>query len=170
MKKVRFYLDKDEEQVWIQEMANKGWALKSFCLGVYTFEPCEAGEYIYQIDLLDNWNGDKRNFADFMSEMDVEVVSQWYRWVFLRKRAENGPFEMYTDIESKVEQYKRIKGFLTAGLVIELICFLQELNVAIKLREFEIWAATALIGMLVLGLLRVVWKCQWKIKQLKQEG
>lgn len=79
MKKVRFYLDKDEEQVWIQEMANKGWALKSFCLGVYTFEPCEAGEYIYQIDLLDNWNGDKRNFADFMSEMDVEVVSQWYR-------------------------------------------------------------------------------------------
>ena len=105
-----------------------------------------------------------------MSEMDVEVVSQWYRWVFLRKRAENGPFEMYTDIESKIEQYKRIKGFLTAGLVIELICFLQELNVAIKLREFEIWAATALIGMLVLGLLRVVWKCQWKIKQLKQEG
>lgn len=169
MKKVRLYLDKDEEQVWIQDMANKGWALKSFCLGVYTFEPCEAGEYIYQIDLLDNWSGNKENFADFMNEMNVEVVLQWYRWVFLRKKAEDGAFEMYTDIESKIEQYKKIKKFLTIGLVIEIICFLLEFNVAIRMREFEIWALTALIWMFVLGILRVIWKCQWKIEQLQDK-
>lgn len=168
MKKVRLYLDKDEEQVWIQEMANKGWALKSFCLGVYTFEPCEAGEYIYQIDLLDNWTGNKENFADFMNEMNVEVVAQWYRWIFLRKRAEDGDFEMYTDIESKIEQYKRIKKFLTIGLVIEMICFLVELSAAIGVGGLGSWGITALIGMIVLGLLRVVWKCQWKIEQLQQ--
>ena len=168
MKKIRLYLDKDEEQVWIQEMANKGWALKSFCLGVYTFEPCEAGEYIYQIDLLDNWQGNKENFADFMNEMNIEVVAQWYRWVFLRKRAEDGPFEMYTDRESKIEQYKRIKKFLTIGLVVEIIRFWVELSVAIGAGVLELWGVTALIGMIVLGLLRVVWKCQWKIEQLQQ--
>ena len=80
------------------QLYNQGW----------TFEP---GEYIYQIDLLDDWMGDKKDFSEFMEDSGVEVVAQWYRWVFLRKRAEEGPFEMYTDIESKIVQYKRMEKY-----------------------------------------------------------
>lgn len=102
MTKFRLYYDKDAEESWLNTMSRKGWAFKKFFLGFYSFEECEPGEYNYQIDILNSWNGDKTDFASFMEESGVEVISQWYRWVYIRKKASDGPFEMYTDIESKI--------------------------------------------------------------------
>ena len=108
MLKFKLYYDKDEEEEWLKKMSLNGWAFKKFFLGFYTFEPCEPGEYNYQIDLLDNWNGNKADYASFMEDAGVEVISQWWRWVYLQKKTEDGPFEMYTDTESKIAQYKKI--------------------------------------------------------------
>lgn len=169
MVRFKLYLDKDEEQDWLQKMCNEGWGFKKFCLGFYTFEPCEPGEYSYQIDLLDNWSGDKKDYAQFMADTGVEVIGQWYRWVYLRKQACEGAFEMYTDVESKINQYRRIGRFMRIGLVVETICFLMELNVAIRLKSPSIYLLTALIGLVSLGFLKIVWKCKWKIQQLESE-
>ena len=51
MKRFRMYYDKDAEEVWLNEMCQKGWAMTSFFAGLYTFAPCQPGEYIYQIDM-----------------------------------------------------------------------------------------------------------------------
>lgn len=167
MKKFRLYFDKDEEQNWLQKMSSEGWGLKNFFLGVYTFLPCKPGEYIYQIDLLDNWSGDKKDFAQFMEDSGVEVVSQWYRWVYLRKKAEDGPFEMYTDLESKINQYTRIRTFFKVGLIVEIICFLIQIIPALITKNPFSWTCTVLLGIFVLAFLRIFWKCNWKIEQLK---
>lgn len=149
-------------------MSQDGWAFKSFFLGVYTFVPCEPGEYIYQIDLLDNGNKSKDDFTAFMEDIGVEVVAQWYRWVYLRKKADDGPFEMYTDIESKINQYTRIKNFFLALLLVESLCFFIEISAAIRTKSPIFWFFTALIGFITLAILRIVWKCSFKIEQLKQ--
>lgn len=167
MLKFRLYFDKDEEEIWLKEMSQKGWAFKKFFLGFYTFEECEPGEYNYQIDLLDNWEGDKEEFASFMNESGVEVISQWYRWVYLRKKAADGPFEMYTDTSSKVTQYSRIKKFFMIALIIELICLVIEVTAAVRTGEPFFWGFTILLSIIVLAFLRIIWKCSWKIKQLK---
>lgn len=169
MVKFKLYLDKDSETDWINKMSQKGYAFKKFFLGFYTFEECEPGEYIYQIDLLQNWNGDKEEFTSFMEDSGVEVISQWYRWVFICKKASDGPFEMYTDVESKVGQYSRIKKFFMVGLGVESVCLLVELNSAIRTEELFIWGFVILIGFIVLAFLKGVWKCSWKIEQLKRE-
>ncbi|HOM03003.1 MAG TPA: DUF2812 domain-containing protein [Acetivibrio sp.] len=169
MKKFRLYYDKDIEQDWLQKMSSEGWALKNFFLGVYTFVPCEPGEYIYQIDLLDSWNGAKEDFAAFMEDSGVEVVSQWYRWVYLRRKAEDGPFEMYTDIDSKINQYTRIKDFFLGATIFEAICLLVEIIAAVQTKSFVFGFFSILIGIIVLALLRIVWRCQWKIEQLQRE-
>lgn len=169
MLKFRLYYDKDEEEVWLNEMSQKGWAFKKFFLGYYTFEPCEPGEYNYQIDLLDNWSGEKEDYATFMDESGVEVISQWYRWVYIRKKAADGPFEMYTDAESKIAQYRRIKNFFLVGLIIEMLCFLIEFNEAVSTGFKSFWGLTILLGIIVLAFLRMIWKCKWKIEQLQQE-
>lgn len=168
MLRFRLYFDKDEEQVWLKEMCLKGWGFKKFFLGFYTFEECEPGEYNYQIDLLDNWNGDKKNFASFMEESGVEVVGQWYRWVFIRKKASNGPFEMYTDLESKIAQYNRIRNFFTVALLIEIVCFIIIFNVAIKGGSLLVWILTVLIGIIISAFLKILWKCKDKVKELKR--
>lgn len=167
MLKFKLYFDKDAEEAWLKEMSIKGWAFKKFFLGFYIFEACEPGEYNYQIDLLDNWKGDKKDFATFMEESGVEVISQWYRWVYIRKKASDGPLEMYTDSESKIAQYNRIKNFFKLGFVIELICFIIEINAAIRIGLSLYWLLTIMIGILGLTFLQMVWKCNWKIEQLK---
>ena len=169
MKKFKLYYDKDLEQDWLQKMSQDGWAFKNFFLGVYTFVPCQPGEYIYQIDLLDDKNKSIQSFTAFMEDIGVEVVAQWYRWGYLRKKADDGPFEMYTDIESKINQYNRIKNFFLSFLFIESICFIVEFSAAIRTENPTLWLFTALIGLICLAFLRIVWKCSFKIEQLKRE-
>jgi hypothetical protein len=169
MIKFKLYYDKDVEEIWLKRMSLNGWAFKKFFLGFYTFEPCEPGKYNYQIDLLDNWKGDKNDYSCFMEEAGVEVIGQWWRWVYLRKKALDGPFEMYTDTNSKIDQYKRIKNFLIVALGIEMICFFMELVATIKTGYFFYGIFTVLLGFIVSSLLKIVYKCHCKIEQLKNQ-
>ena len=169
MLKFKLYYDKDEEEDWLKKMSLSGWAFKKFYLGFYTFESCEPGEYNYQIDLLDNWNGNKADYASFMEDAGVEVISQWWRWVYLQKKIEDGPFEMYTDMESKITQYSKIMKFFKIFLAVEIICFLMELIATIKTGEFVFGIFTVLLAIICLAILKIVWKSKWKIEQLKRE-
>lgn len=169
MIKFRLYYDKDAEEVWLREMSLKGWAFKKFFLGFYTFEPCEPGEYNYQIDLLDNLSGNNTDYSSFMEDLGVEVIDQWWRWVYLRKKAADGPFEMYTDLESKINLYRKIMNLFKIILVIEVISFLMELMAAIRTGKFMFGIFTVLLGVISLAILKVVWKCKWKIEQLQNE-
>lgn len=170
MLKFRLYYDKDAEEIWLKEMAQKGWAFKKFFLGFYTFEASAPGEYNYQIDLLDNWKGDKEDFASFMEESGVEVISQWYRWIYLRKKTADGPFEMYTDAASKIAQYNRIKRFFQVTLILEILCLLDEIYATVTTGKGLFFYFDIIFGILVLIFLRMVWKCKWKIEQLKRDN
>ena len=111
MKKFRLYFDKDAEEKWLNKMSEKGYAMEDFFLGSYTFSKCEKNQYIYRIDLLDNWRGDREDYSSFMEETGAKFVCQWYRWVWFRKESAKGPFELYTDKESQTKQYVRIMRF-----------------------------------------------------------
>jgi hypothetical protein len=169
MLKFKLYYDKDAEEDWLKEMCLKGWAFKKFFLGFYTFEQCEPGEYNYQIDMLDNWNGDKGDYASFMEEVGVKVVGQWWRWVYLQKKAADGPFQMYTDAESKIEQYRKIEKFFKVFLIIEIICFIMELMATINTGSLTFGMFTLLLALICLAMLKIIWKCRWKIEQYKKE-
>ncbi|HHV12200.1 MAG TPA: DUF2812 domain-containing protein [Clostridiales bacterium] len=163
----KLYFDKDAEEAWINDMSQKGWAFEKFFLGFYTFVPCKPGEYLYQIDLLESWAGDRDYFSNFMEELNIQVVSQWYRWVYLRKKASEGAFEMYTDPESKIRQYRRLMHFYIAGALLETWCLWLEFTAAIKLMAPTYWLFTLLVALMLLVFLRMIVKCNRKIQQLK---
>lgn len=52
MIKFKLYYDKDQEEKFLNEMSDQGYAMKKFFLGFYTFEPCNPGEYTYRVDLI----------------------------------------------------------------------------------------------------------------------
>lgn len=169
MLRFKLYYDKDAEEDWLKKMCLDGWAFKKFFLGFYTFEKCEPGEFNYQIDLLDSWNGEKDDYSAFMEDTGVEVIDQWWRWVYLRKRASDGPFEMYTDIDSKISQYNKIKNFFKVALVIEILCFFIELMATISTGSNIFAIFTVLLAVICLAILKIVWKCKCKIEQYKHE-
>jgi len=169
MLKFKLYYDKDAEEDWLKKMCLNGWAFKKFFLGFYTFEQCEPGEYNYQIDLLDNWNGYKDDYAAFMEDAGVEVVGQWWRWVYLQKKATDGPFEMYTDVDSKISQYSKIRNFFKVALILEVICFFMELMATVNTGSYIFGIFTVLLAVISLAMLKIIWKCNWKIEQYKHE-
>ena len=169
MKIVRLYYDKDAEEAWLNAMARDGWAFRHFFLGVYTFAPCSPGEFSYQIDLLDNWRGDKEAYALFMEEVGVQVVGQWWRWVYLQKKAAEGPFALYTDTESKLSHYTKIRNFFLLFFCIELLCFFVEIAAFLTEPRPLFGFFTLLIGAFAFALGSVALKSGCKVKALKQE-
>lgn len=169
MLKFKLYYDKDAEEDWLKKMCLNGWAFKNFFLGFYTFEKCEPGEYNYQIDLLDSRDGEKDDYEAFMRDMGIEVIGQWCRWVYLQKKASDGPFELYTDIDSKITQYNKIKSFFKVFLIFEIIFFFIELLATINADSFIFGVFAIVLAIICLAFLKIIWKCNWKIEQYKHE-
>ncbi len=123
MKKVVFkpYWNYAKEEVWLNQMAKKGWALVHYCWLKYTFEPCEKGEYVYYIDLLEKHHNApaSRDFIEMVEETGIKHVASYMRWVYFQKKADGKPFELYTDLDSKVKQLRRINRFWTALIAAE---------------------------------------------------
>ncbi len=133
MVRFRIYFDKDKEERWLNQMAEAGWAMAGFSLGFYRFEPCEPGEYIYQIDLFTE-NKQHMTHAEYVGiieESGAEYVCSWFWWRFFRRRAELGDFQLYTDVDSRLEQLQRIFRFFRLALVLEAAIFCYELIISI---------------------------------------
>lgn len=169
MKKFRLLFDKYYEQDWLNRMCQQGWAMVSFCAGMYTFVPCQPGEFIYQIDLLPGQGfkpDDPDGYTDFMRETGIEVVQRWARWVYLRKSAAEGPFEIYTDVDSQIQLYTRIRTMFLFGLGLELCC---SASIWLHIGRDRFFDLIALLYLLILAVfLRAALRANRKIKALEQ--
>ena len=167
MTKFRLYLDKDKETAWINEMAAQGYALTGFCIGFYKFEECEPGKYTYQIDFGDKMFAVDDNYREFMAENNVEIVSLWGYWIFLRKLAADGEFKLYTDVDSSIEHYTKILKMFKVVTIIELICFFVEVMGAMNGAGIGFFGML-LIGAIVIGCMRATISTKRKIAELKE--
>ena len=132
MTKFKLYFDKDEETKWLNQMAQEGWAMTGFFMGFYSFGKCEPGKYEYQIDFGDRFGTVSNEYREFMRESDIEIVQNWGFWIILRRVASDQPFELYTDVDSALEHYKKIRNMFKVCFVVELLCTLFELVAAIQ--------------------------------------
>ena len=114
--KVFWAWEAEKEQAWLNEMSAKGLALVAVGLCRYEFEPCQPGEYQYCLELLKNSpsHPESRQYLQFVEETGAEHVGSYLRWVYLRKRTKDGPFELYSDNESRIRQLTLIIRLLAA--------------------------------------------------------
>lgn len=167
MTKFRLYFNKDKETTWLNNMAKEGYALTKFFAGFYTFEACEPGEYEYQIDFGDKMYAVTDDYREFMEENNVEIVCLWGYWVFLRKRASEGKFVLYTDVESSIEHYTKILKMFKVVTAIELICFIMETFAAMNGVAVGFFGM-AIIGALTLALMNVILSTKKTLNELKE--
>lgn len=155
MIKFKLYFDKDKETQWLNEMVNSGWAMTGFFAGFYIFERCEKGKYSYQIDFGNKFMSVSEDYREFMSEADIEIVQIWGFWVFLRKLASKGEFELYSDVDSQIEHYQKIKKMFKIATIIELICLFIEIFLAVQTGIPLLWGFVFLILAIVLVLIKI---------------
>ena len=164
MIRFKLYYDKDKETVWLNKMASEGWALKSFFAGFYKFEPCRKGEYIYQID----FGAVSEEYRELMQELGVEIVVLWGYWIILRKRAADGPFELYTDVDSQIEHYKKIRRMFKVATIIELLVLFMEIYAGMT-GEGIGWVFALLISLFVLAYADAVFRTNEVIARLEEQ-
>ena len=62
-----------------------------------------------------------------MEEMGIEIVKCWGPWVVLRRRTQEGEFALYTDVDSQIEQYKKILMMFKIVTGFELLILIFEI-------------------------------------------
>ena len=111
----------EEEERWLNTMALEGWVLDRVGLFGYEFLRCEPGEYTVRLEMHDH----DEAYLNFMAETGAEYVGRIVKWVYFRKKAELGAFDIFSDLDSRLNHLKRIgtmlRGVGLAVLVIGLV-------------------------------------------------
>ncbi len=166
MVKFRLFFDKDKEVEWLNKMSGEGYALTGFCMGIYTFDICQPGEYVYQVDFTEGLFSVSGNYREFMADAGVEIVCLWGWWVILRKKAAEGEFKLYTDVESSIGHYTKIRNMFKVVTIVELVCLLAEVFAAVR----GVYAAkicACLLIVLIMVLIKEVMHLNGVLEELK---
>ena len=166
MIKFRLYFDKDKETEWLNKQAQNGLAMTGFFAGFYSFEKCEPGEYTYQVDFGEKFFSISNDYREFMEDNGIEIIQSWGYWILLRKKASEGEFKLYTDVDSSIEHYTKIRNMFKVVTIIELICFFVECF-CVQAKPFFIFFVI-LLGLIVLAFMNITLKTNKIIAELKE--
>ena len=97
----------DKEERWLNEMAMEGWALCGVGFCRYTFERCDPGEYTIRLEM----RKPDPEYLSFMNDIGAEYVGRVTQWLYFRKPAADGPFDLF-DLDAKIEHLGRIAKML----------------------------------------------------------
>lgn len=126
----KFFYNYEKEERWINSMSDKGMALTDYFWARYVFEEEVPGKYIYKIEFLDKSGGknvENIGYINFLEDLGIECVGIYMHWAILRKEAKDGPFEIYTDLSSKIHSCRKISKWWFTFAALEGICALIEL-------------------------------------------
>ncbi len=127
------FADMEKEEEWLNEMAQKGFNFIDNFIMRYTFSEGTPNEYIYRIEMLENSPSHpvSRQYIKFLEETGVECVSTSGKWAYFRKKAADGPFDLYSDIDAKIRHYKRNVSYVLTILFFNLIIVIASLIIGI---------------------------------------
>ena len=86
----------EKEEAWLNEMAAAGWVLES--VGFYTVRT-----EMHSFD---------EGYVKFMEETGAEYIGRMMMWIYFRKKTEDGVFDLYSDIDSRISHLDRIGRML----------------------------------------------------------
>ena len=155
--RVFFVWEFDKEERWLNEMAAKGQLLTEVGFCRYVFEDGEPGVYQYRLELLEDApsSPEGHSYIRFLEDTGAEQVGTLLRWVYFRKRTEDGPFDLFSDFDSRIAHLRRMLVMLTPILML-MVC-----NTVAQLGHLHtcVGIVTGAVGLLVAyGIVRIIRK------------
>ena len=142
IKKWIWVWDFDKEEQWLNSMAQQGWVLDRVGFCRYEFVRCEPGEYIVRLEMREHDEG----YLSFMSDTGAEYVGRVVKWIYFRRKAEFGPFDIFSDLDSRLEHLKRISSTLrVVGIANLVIGLANSLNPVVNMGWINLLCATLLM-------------------------
>ncbi|MCL6602869.1 MAG: DUF2812 domain-containing protein [Paenibacillus sp.] len=148
----------EKEEQWLNEMSAIGMQLTGVGVCRYVFEKGLPGEYIYRLQMLDNipTHPQSVDYIRFVEDTGAEQVGSLLNWVYFRKKAADGPFDLYSDLDSRLKHYRRIKAVCNAIIPVEFLIgalniFIINVDGSWELPNI-IYRTNMLLGLLCIGL------------------
>ena len=101
--------DFEKEERWLNEMAMSGWVLDKVGFCRYEFISCDPGEYTVRLEMHEH----DESYLSFMKETGAEYVGRMVSWIYFRKKAELGTFDIFSDIDSRIKHLNGIGRMLS---------------------------------------------------------
>ncbi|OEH85072.1 hypothetical protein BHU72_05530 [Desulfuribacillus stibiiarsenatis] len=171
----KLFINFEKEEKWLNQMAAKGLFLIDYSFGRYVFDKGLPGEYSYRIELLDQLPSsvESRAYLEFMESAGVECVATYFRWVYFRKSSKEGPFDLYSDYDSKIKHYKKVATFTAIAGFLNLFVALSNTHVALgsigEGNGVVLLALTSLNWLIVVLLAPMIYSFIRTIRHLKRE-
>lgn len=103
-----------EEQA--NRMAKEDWILEKFGSLFSTYRRGKAGEYEYRVQVKEA-GIDRLTYIAELTEFGIEEVGSVGDLLILRKSSDGTPFELYSDLDSRIAQQKKAVRYLRKGLI-----------------------------------------------------
>ena len=132
----------EKEEQWLNGMAQSGWLLDRVGFCTYHFVPCEPGEYTIRLEM----RGTDEDYLTFMEETGAEYVGRVFQWIYFRKKAELGAFDLFSDLDSKIRHLDKVgKSLAAVGAFNLLIGMVNTLNPRVGIGWVNLLCATLLM-------------------------
>jgi len=99
--------DFDKEEEWLENMARNGWVLDGVGFCTYHFIKSEPGEYSVRLQYLPIAE-ENTDYTNLLEESGAERVGRMVQWVYYRKKTADGPFQLFSDLDSRITHLDKI--------------------------------------------------------------
>ena len=132
----------EKEEKWLDEMSAQGWALDKVGFCRYEFVRCEPGEYIVRLEMREH----DEAYLGFMADAGAEYVGRMVKWIYFRRKAEYGPFDIFSDLDSRIAHLDRMcQTMKILGIANLVIGLANSLNPVVDFGWVNLLCATLLM-------------------------
>lgn len=148
-----FFSVLEEQESWLNRMAEQGYRLVKTSFLTYTFEACKPSEYIYRVEVIyDKTRKQQKDYQIFLKNLGIRTITKNYgtgqlalgkaklsafgkirtssgavnkELLILEKKNNGEPFEVYTVKEDKIRYYGKIlySFLIFAGFLLLMAIF-----------------------------------------------
>lgn len=170
--KVFLAYDFEKEEAWLNSMSVMGLELIDVGLCRYVFRENRSNRFEYRLELLDNlpMNRESQAYIAFLEETGAEYVGSVFRWAYFKKTTEDGHFQLFSDVQSRIAHYKRIMFLLFAVLPVNVISTFNMFGHYADEPQHTFMIMGTLTGLLSVLLTIGLVKIKLKVNGLKRES
>ena len=113
-----YTLDPEKMERQFNRLSAEGWQLEGTGWLSFRYRRGKPNEYRYRVQYLyESRDGQRDDYVRGLAELGVELVMDIGSFLILRRRNDGTPFELFSDLDSRItseKRYLRTRGLLAA--------------------------------------------------------
>lgn len=107
----------EKEERWLNQMALQGWLLTDVTSMLYRFRRIKPKNWAYQLDFIELSGDELLDYQQLFEDAGWEYITNLTHWHYFRADGDTNPQRIHTDVQSKINVFKRVRRMLLlAGL------------------------------------------------------